>query len=238
VSTWLAKAEAWLLEPAQRTPERAAPLDAEGAFEARASSLSPPRPPVRPVVAVLGLLPGCGATTVARALALELGARDPARAGIVVSESGAGGPPLPASPPAVRLARSLRAAGRDDARAAGRICLLGALPPPSLRPVPIVIDCGLGGPGPALADRRAIVAGPRVEPSLAQVVASSLERSGRPPALVANRVEEIDRWRAVGALVVPESRVGAVLALAGRDPRGALGAAVRRLADGWEAGGW
>jgi Mrp family chromosome partitioning ATPase len=233
VSTWLARAEGWLLEP----PRRAAPAFPGGTGAAEVFE-PPPPPPVRPVVAVVGLARGCGATTLARALAVELAARDPARAAIVVSAAGASGPPIPASPMAVRLARSLRAAGCHDARAAGRICLAGALPPPAARPAPAVIDCGRAGPGPALADRTVIVAGPRVEPSLAQVVASSLERSGRAPAILANRVEEAERWQPIGALVVPESRVAAVLALAGREPRGALGAAVRRVVDGWEGGGW
>jgi hypothetical protein len=82
-----------------------------------------------------------------------------------------------------------------------------------------------------------LVAGRGVEPALALVVAASFERTARPPALVANRIEDIDRWRAIGALATGESRLAAALALAGREPRGRLGAAMRELVDRWEGEG-
>src|SRR4051812_2351168 len=110
VSAWLARAEAWLLEPADPAPPAPAVFDA------------PPQPPA---VAVIGLARGCGATTVARALAVELALRDPAGAAIVTSERMpvAGAPSL-GTAASVRLARSMRALGCTAVRAAGRLCLV------------------------------------------------------------------------------------------------------------------
>ena len=79
LATALARVEDFLLEPAEPRLE-----------ESPASSLR------RPVVAVFGLARHCGATTVARALAAELAARD-AGAAAVSSPMPAAGIPL-ASP--------------------------------------------------------------------------------------------------------------------------------------------
>jgi hypothetical protein len=229
VATALARAEAWFLSPAD------APLAAE--------RLPPAPPPARPVVAVVGLAPGCGATAVARALAVELALRDPGGAAVVVSERVQAGPLAVAGPASARLARTLRALGYDGVRSAGRLCLLGELGAVAPRlvtepPAPLVLDAGRDGAGAALADRTVLVAGRGVEPALALVVAASFERTTRAPALVANRIEEVDRWEAIGALPTGESRLAAGLALAGREPRGALGAAMRELVDRWERAGW
>ncbi|MFL5886276.1 MAG: hypothetical protein ACJ77M_14485 [Thermoleophilaceae bacterium] len=227
MSAWLARAESWLLEP----PEPAAP--APEVFE------PPPQPPVRPVVAVVGLGRGCGATTVARALAVELALRDPAGAAIVTSERLLGGAPALGTAASVRLARSLRALGCTAVRATGRLCLVReAVLPSGAQPAPLVLDAGREATGSGGADRTLLVAGPDIEPALALVVAASLEHGGRPPALIANRIEEPARWQAIGAFMTGESRLAAGLARAGREPRGQLGAAMRELVDGWEREGW
>jgi hypothetical protein len=100
-------------------------------------------------------------------------------------------------------------------------------------PAPVVIDAGREGAQGA--DRIVLVAGPGVEPALAVVASASFERAGAPPDLVANRIEDADRWDAIGAVVAGESRLSASLARAGREARGRLGAAVRELVDRWEA---
>jgi hypothetical protein len=230
LSTWLARAEAWLLEPHDSLPRESHPV--------QAGPVEPPPAPVRPVVAVIGLARGCGATTVARAIAVELASRDPAGAALVASSRGArGAPPLP-TPASARLARSLRGLGCEGVRSVGRLCLVGECPLPPVRPAPLVLDTGRERSGAAVADRTVLVAGPRVEPSLAQVVSASLERSGRAPTVVANRIEEADRWEAIGALAIGESRLAAGLALAGRESRARLAAAMREIVDRWEQEPW
>jgi hypothetical protein len=191
----------------------------------------------------VGLAPGCGATAVARALAVELALRDPGGAAIVASERLQAGPLAVAAPASARLARTLRALGLDGVRSAGRLCLVGELDAVAPRLVterraPVVLDSGRDGSGVALADRTVLVAGRGVEPSLARVVAASFERTTRAPALIANRIEDVDRWEAIGALLTGESRLAAAFALAGREPHGRLGAAVRELVDSWEREGW
>ncbi|MFL5909722.1 MAG: hypothetical protein ACJ768_04020, partial [Gaiellaceae bacterium] len=157
---------------------------------------------------------------------------------VVMSER----PPTPAlplaSPAALRLARSLRALGFDHARAAGRLCLAGGPSLPGGLAAPVVLDAGRAGCGTGGADRTVLVAGPGAEPALAQVVSASLARGGCAPELVANRVEDAAPWDAIGALVIGEARLGSILALAGREPRGRLGAVVRELADRWERDAW
>src|SRR5436190_79962 len=73
------------------------------------------------------------------------------------------------------------------------------------------------------------------EPPPSRGRSRSLGRSGRPPALVADRVEDAERWEEIGALAIGESRVAAGLALAGRESRGRLGAVIRELVDRWES---
>jgi hypothetical protein len=103
---------------------------------------------------------------------------------------------------------------------------------------PLVLDPGstvLGGVPASLADRTLVVAGPRVEPALATVAAACLARVGPEPIVVLNRAPAEGPWRDRAALVLPQSRMGARLALAGREPLGELGAAVAELADLCEA---
>lgn len=216
----LSAAGAWLLEPADARP--CAP----------AAALGP-----RPVIAVFGLTPGCGATTVARALAAELAGRDPAGAAAVSCESPGSGVAV-ATQAATRLARSLADVPRSANRACGRICLVGgadalALADCARHFAPLVLDAGsaaLGGRAAALADGMILVASAAAEPALAPVAAACLARVGPDPIVVMNGPER-GRWRGRTALVLPRSRMGAQLALGGREARGELGRAVARLAD-------
>jgi hypothetical protein len=214
----LARAEAWLLEPAP----------ASLALQAGRSA------PPAVVVAVIGLSRGCGTTTLARALAAELAGRHHGGAA-VVSCASAGHPSL-ATAAARRLARALGA----DARACGRLALYGGDPAELRfsRDVPVVLDVGHGTPPEAalaLADRALLVASPDVEPALAGVAVRSLVRDGAAPLVVLNRATDDDeRWRAVADVTVGESRMAARLALSGREAIGALGAAASVLADACE----
>src|SRR3954469_10645028 len=135
---------------------------------------------LRAVVSVFGLAQGCGATVVARALAAELAARDPAGAALVCSDARPAGIPL-ATHSAMRLPRVLEDVPRAAPREIGRVCLAGADPgradPRKLvatarHHAPVVIDAGseaLGGELAAIADRVVVVAPRDVEPALARV---------------------------------------------------------------------
>ena len=214
----VSRAERWLLEPPPPRPRAAEPA-----------------PEVRPVVAVVGLGPRCGATTVARALAIELARRDRSGAALV-SASARGPAPALATAAARRLARGLP---REVATAAGRLCLLDPDDPAvrelaHSRPAPLVLDVEHGRPtqGPvALADSAVLVAGPEVEPSLADLVAGSLTRDALPPPIVLNRPDDPEPWGRRGVLMIGEARLGARLALAGRDPTPGLARPIAELAD-------
>lgn len=222
-ATALAKASAWLVEPAESPPT---PVDI----------------PVRPSIAAVGLAAGCGCTTVARALAVELAARDPSGAAAVAGETAAATVPF-RSATAGRLARALGEPEGAGVRTAGRLCLVTAGQPAQLATAlrhlaPLVLDVSHGAaPGvPAsLADHVVLVATPEVEPALAAVVAASLARVGPEPFVVLNRAEEPGAWADRVTLMLGDSRAGAQLALAGRDARGRLGQAIGELADACEA---
>jgi hypothetical protein len=237
-ATALAAAGAWLLEPAE---------------PARGPVASAPAPP-RPVVAVFGLARGCGATVVARALAAELASRDAQGAAAVHCEARAAGIPL-ATQAASRLARQLAEVPGADTRAVGRLCLVGgaeqgALADTARHFAPLVLDAGatsLGGVPAALADEVVLVGSPVTEPALATVAADCLSRVGHEPIVVLNRVRPprpqaadepasdgagaSDAWSQRVAHTLPDSRMGAQLALGGREPRGELGRAIAELAD-------
>jgi hypothetical protein len=214
----LATAGAWLLEPAEpvREPELAAPAWP------------------RPVIAVFGLARGCGATVVARALAAELASRDIDGAAAVHCEARAAGIPL-ATHAAAQLARRFADVAGAETRAVGRLCLVAsadacALADTARHVAPLVLDAGsssLGGVPAALADEVLVVSGPSTEPALASVAADCLARVGHDPIVVRNRARE----PLPAAHVLPDSRMGAQLALGGREPRGELGRAIAELAD-------
>jgi hypothetical protein len=217
-----------------------------------------PAPATRPVIAVFGLAGGCGATVVSRALASELAARDPGGTAAVACEARQSGPPL-ATKAAARLARALEDLP-GGARALGRLCLLRGADPGSLSNAlrgvaPLVIDAGsssLGGAPACVADRTLIVTTPAIEPTLGRVAIECVARVGPEPTLVMNRARHAEEQaespgaerpdapgRTVGLgeeFALPESRLGAQLALSGREARGGLGRAVARLVDSWEGG--
>jgi hypothetical protein len=193
-------------------------------------------PPVepRPVVAVFGLARGCGATVVARGLAAELGLRDPCGTAAVCCDERPAGIPL-ATHAAASLARALADVPGAAPRALGRLCLVGGADPERLADTarhhaPLVIDAGsdaLGGAPAALADITLIVTRSSIEPSLARVAADCIARVGPAPVVILNRSPHDQP----GMLALPNSTLGARLALGGREARGELGRAIAELAD-------
>lgn len=233
VSGALAAAGSFLLEPA--VPQSDAPSEVPSGL--------------RPVIAIFGLARGCGVTVVSRALAAELAGRDAAGAAAVHCDVRAAGIPL-ATPAAARLAKALADVPGADTRAVGRLCLVAgaeraALADTARHFAPLVLDAGsasLGGAPAALADRVIVVATSSTEPALASVAAECLGRVGRDAIVVVNRTaagdtdEAASAWDDRAALRLPESRMGAQLALGGRETRGELGRAVAELADLCEVG--
>jgi hypothetical protein len=222
VAAALARVEAFLLEPA----------------EPQAGADFAPSTGAHPVIAAFGLARRCGTTTVARGVAAELAARD-AGAAAVCSELPTAGIPL-ASGAASRLADVLADVPRARTRAVGRLCLVEAADQLALADVarlhaPLVLDGGsacVGGAPAAIADRVVVVATPALEPALSDVAASCLARVGAETLTVLNRCREPDeRWAGRAAVELPDSRMGAQLALGGREPRGELGRAIAALAD-------
>jgi hypothetical protein len=243
--TALAAAGAWLLEPAE--PRREPHAAAAG--------------PLRPVIAVFGLARGCGVTVVARALAAELATRDADGAAAVHCNARAVGIPLATQAAAQLARTLRDVPGADTRAVGRLCLVGGAertaLVDSARHFAPLVLDAGsaaLGGVPAALADRVVVVATPSVEPALANVAAACLDRLGHEAILVLNRAEpapqgdrdrsvptagadsagEDDRsmrWRERRAHRLPESRMGAQLALGGREPRGELGRAIAELAD-------
>ena len=228
VSGALAAAGSFLLEPAAPQPD----------------SPSEAPPGLRPVVAVFGLARGCGVTVVSRALAAELAGRDAAGTAAVHCDARAAGIPL-ATHAAARLAKVLADVPGADTRAVGRLCLVAgaersALADTARHFAPLVLDAGsasLGGAPAALADRVIVVATASTEPALASVAVECLGRLGCEPVVVLNRAppghtgELPSQWENRAAIHLPESRMGAQLALGGRETRGELGRAVAELAD-------
>ncbi len=195
----------------------------------------------RPVVAVAGLGPRCGTTTVARALAAELALRDEGGAAIVSAEAVSGGGIPLGTPAAGRLGRAVQRSLPSQTRAVGRICLTVAdrddatLVDAARDLAPLVLDVAEPAQisvAASLVDAVVVVGGPGTEPALAVVLAESLCRVGPEPVVVLNRGRDADeRWEGRCALRLPDARMGAQLALAGREARGELGRAVAQLAD-------
>jgi hypothetical protein len=218
----LARAEAWLLEPPS----------AGGAPQA-------PTPPPRPVVVVRGLARGCGASSIARALAASLARGDPCGVAVVVGGPPGGGPRI-AAPPAVRMARTLAATGCEATRASGRVCLVADEGPLALAveraDAPVVVDVAHTSPpaeGLGHADVVVLVGSPAVEESLIDAVEASLASAGHMVEIVVNRVapDDLPRSAAPGRLLVGESRLAAQLALTCREPRGPFATPIAELAE-------
>jgi hypothetical protein len=213
-----AAVESFLLEPAEPRTRTAASVP----------------PEQRAVVCVFGLARGCGSTVVARALAAELARRDPGGAAAVCCELRAAGIPL-ATHAATRLARALEDVPGASPRAFGRLCMVGGADPLTLSRTarhlaPLVIDAGsaaLGGAPASVADRTVLVTTQALEPALARVGAACIARVGPEPIIVLNRAPHDQ----TGALALPNSPLGAQLALGGREARGDLGRAFAELAD-------
>lgn len=213
-----AAVESFLFEPPESRPQAAASVP----------------PEQRLVICVFGLARGCGSTVVARALAAELATRDPAGAAAVSCEVRAAGIPL-ATHAATRLARALEDVPGAVPRAIGRLCLVNGADPLALSDTarhfaPLVIDAGsaaLGGAPASVADHTVLVTNQAVEPALARVGAACVARVGPEPIVVLNRAPHDQ----TGALALPNSPMGARLALGGREARGELGRAIAELAD-------
>jgi hypothetical protein len=241
VAATLARIEDFLLEPAEPTQQAECGAVVETV---------PPQPHgPRPVIAVFGLARRCGATTVARALAAELAARDPDGAGAVASPAASGGLRL-ATPAARALAERLEDVPGAATSAVGRLCLVegadrDALVECARHYAPLVLDPGhveIGDERRA-TDRILLVTTPRLERALAAAAVACLRRGRAEPVLVVNMVRaapasasaavpaRVPAIGAAAAIQLPFSRTGAQLALGGRQPRGELGRAVAALAE-------
>lgn len=195
----------------------------------------------RPVVAVAGVASRCGATMVARALAAELALRDHGGAAIVSTDAIVGGGIPLGTPAAGRLGRAVQRSLPAPTRAIGRLCLTAVGTDPALlvdaaRDIaPLVLDVAEPAQtavAASLVEAVVLVGAPAAEPALAAVLTGSLSRVGPDPIVVLNRDRDRDaRWEGRCALRLPESRMGAQLAHAGREPRGELGRAIARLAN-------
>lgn len=213
-----AAVDAFLLEPAEPRTQTAVSVP----------------PEQRLVICVFGLARGCGATVVARALAAELASGDAAGTAAVCCETRAAGIPL-ATHAATRLAGALEDVPGASPRAVGRLCLVSGADPVALSHTarhfaPLVIDAGseaLGGAPASVADHTVLVTTQAVEPALARVGAECIARVGPAPIVVLNRAPHDQ----TGALALPNSPLGAQLALGGREARGELGRAIAELAD-------
>jgi hypothetical protein len=217
LSAALARAEAWLLEPA-----------------GGGAGPSPPGPPPRPAVVVRGV----GTSTIARALAASLAHGDPAGAAVVVGGT-PGGARL-ATPAASRLARGLAHAGCAGVRATGRVCHVPDHNPLALAveeaDAPVVVDVAHGSPpaeGLGHADLVVLVASPAIERSLVEAVELSLALAGHVVEVVVNRVgpDDLPEASKPGRLVIGESRLAAQLALACREARGPFASPIADLAE-------
>jgi hypothetical protein len=132
------------------------------------------------------------------------------------------------------LARVLEDVPRAAPRPVGRLCLAAGeahrVVDTARYHAPVVIDAGceaLGGAVAALADRAVIVTSGAVEPALARVAADCVARAGPSPVVVLNRAPHDQP----GLFALPNSPLGARLALGGREARGELGRAIAELAD-------
>jgi len=223
VSGLLRRAGEWLVEPAPELARLDTPPLAV-----------PPRS--YPLVGVVALARRCGSTTIARALAAELGSRHEGAA-VVASPARPAVVPLGSSASAAHLAETL--AQLDERRAAGRLCLaacadaeLLACAAREVAPAVMEVEPGSAALDAArVLDRIVLVASPGLEPALAGAVAETIAAAGESPVVAVNRASDHGPWLVNADVLVPDSRVGARLALAGREPRGWLGRAVVQLAD-------
>ena len=223
----LARVEEFLLEPGDAVSCQAV----EPAHQAQP-----------PIVAVVPLAARCGGTTVARGLAATFAGRGSLGAAIVCGPSGSVSIALQTGD-AARLARSVGDFVDAPQRVSGRLCLVegdariaraAALRTESA----LVIDVPHGedaSEAAALADVTVLVTAVDTEPSLATVVGASLARTGPAPIVVVGRPGEAAVTFEAAPITLPDARLASRIALAGREPPGALGAAIADLADRCEA---
>lgn len=222
VASTLARVEEFLLDPVEQ--DQAGPV------------AEPAQPPI---VAVVPLAPRCGGTTIARGLAATFATRAPLGAAIVCGPSGSVALAL-STGGATRLAKAVGDFVDAPHRVSGRLCLVEAdariARAAALRnQAALVVEVPHGqdaSEAAALADVTVLVAAGDTEPSLAAVVGASLARSGPEPIVVTSRKTDDDPpWPDSMAIAMPDSRLASRIALAGREPPGALGAALCELAD-------
>lgn len=227
VTSLLRRAGGWLVEPAGGGP----PL-------ASISHEQPPTVPAphgHPAIGVVGLARRCGSTTLARALGAELAARCDGAA-VVASP---GRPAVVALGSSARAERLTERLELESPRAAGRLCLATCADPEHLvaatrHVAPAVMEVEPGSPALEAApvlDRLILVASPVLEPALAGAVAETIAAAGDAPFVAVNRALDHGPWLLCADVLVPDSRVGARMALAGREARGFLGRSIEQLAD-------
>lgn len=177
----------------------------EGEFDAPRSEA--------PRIAVIGLGPGVGTTTLARALARELVALAADTA--MVWSAAEAAESAPAHRASRALARQLVGEAGGAVRASGRIVLasgddLAALLDAAPCDVPIVMEVAHGEDAAiatSLATSAIVVAGRETEPALARAVSESLAAIGPPPWIVgvgregAGGCDHSVRWSRSGARV-------------------------------------
>ncbi len=205
----------WVLEP---HPERVT-LQRSRESPPALSSHEPDAGRRRPIETfVAGLARGCGTTTVARGLAAALtGSERPARV--------------------VSLAAFGHHRNRGQARPDDYAAVLAHLAGSAM----IVWDVGGADPRSIPSAGRGnrplvMVAAGTSEPSLAELAAAMLARRSGRVLVAANRVREPERWAGRATVCLPESRIGAAIAVRGRRPPGRLGAAFADLAALLESG--
>lgn len=220
----LQRASDWLIEPAECCePVLHVPLTAVPSC-------------AHPLIAVVGLAGRCGATTLARALGAVLAARE-GGAAVVTSGERPAVVALGSSGPAARLAGSLEQL--DHVRPAGSLCLAAcedaetlAGATRNLAPAVIEVRPGSAALEAATAvDQVVLVARPDLEPALAGAVAETIAAVAPAPVVAVNRAVDHGPWLMCADVLVPDSRMGARLALSGREPRGWLGKSIEQLAD-------
>jgi hypothetical protein len=234
LTSLLRRAGDWLVEPPEGSADPPVSVAAPSCACARPGDLVPPCS--HPVIGVVGLARRCGATTLARALAAELASRR-GGAAVVASPERPAVVALGSSPPAARLVDQLPQL--EDRRAAGRLCLVSCpdasrLAAATRRVAPAVMEVEPGSPAldaAAVLDRILLVASPELEPPLAAAVAETIAAVAQPPLVVVSRALDHGPWLMRADVLVPESRLGARMALAGREPRGWLGRSIAQLAD-------
>jgi hypothetical protein len=168
----------------------------------------------------VGLAPGCGATTLARALAAVLARRDHGGTAIVAASTDLPGARL-ATRGATRLAARLGLA----AQAAGRLCFTAQEFHPALAHLaPVVFETSEPA---ADAHLTLLIAPGDAEPALTELAARAHER----PLTIATHTADQARWQDRAFLLLPQSRTSARLVAVGWEPRGAYAAAITRLAE-------